>query len=408
MNPTFRLDNRTLGLILSGRAAEAGLESFSAGEWEALSKRAQAEGVGPLLYWALSRSGSGSSIPEPARDFLRLTCAATRIRNQALFAGLAGLLPLFRRAGIPVVLLKGACYALTIYPDPGLRPMGDVDLLLPRLKLAEAARIARSQGFVDAAPEAAPGLRDLLNHEVCLRRAGPQPVTLELHHSLVADRTFTYAVPVDWFWQQTEALKSSRAGFGRVLILTPTAQALYAAAHAMLQHGGETAPLRWFHDLDLLIRHYRGRLDWELLLAQARKFEWGSALEAALAQTAACFDTPVPEGVLAALAASPDRHRELVAMKQARPETHLLLEGRKLLSLNGYGRLRLALALAFPSPAYMRWRYHLDNPWALPLWYALRWWGIFKDALRTLAVLAHKVRPASRDPLFLPGKTKNL
>lgn len=388
--------NHTLGLILSGRSAEAGLESFSAGDWEALSKRAHAEGVGPLLYWTLSRSGSGSSVPASTRDFLRLTYAATRIRNQAIFSELANLLPLFHRAGIPVVLLKGACYALTIYPDPGLRPMGDADLLAPRLKLAEAVRIARSQGFVDAVPEAAPGLRDLLNHEVCLRRAGPQPVTLELHHSLVADRTFTYAVPVDWFWQQTEALKSSRAGFGRVLILTPTAQVLYAAAHAMLQHGGETAPLRWFRDLDLLIRHYRDRLDWELLLSQARKFEWGSALEAALAQTVAYFATPVPEGVRAALAASPDHYRDLVAMKQERPATHILLEGRKLLSLNAYGRFRLALALAFPTPAYMRWRYGLDTSRALPLWYVLRWWGIFKDALRTLAVLAQKVRPASR------------
>ncbi len=388
--------HQTLGLILSGRAAAAGLESFSAGEWEALSKQAHAEGVGPLLYRALSRSESGSSIPASTWDFLRLVYAATRIRNQAIFSELASLLPLFHRAGIPVVLLKGACFALTVYPDPGLRPMGDADLLVPRLKLAEAVRIARSQGFVDAAPEAAPGLRDLLNHEICLRRAGPQPVTLELHHSLVAERTFTYAVPVDWFWQQTEALKSSRAGFGQAWMLTPTAQVLYAAAHAMLQHGGEIAPLRWFYDLDLLIRHYRDRLDWELLLSQARKFEWGSALEAALAQTVAYFATPVPDPVRAALVGSPDRHRELVALKQQRPPTHILLEGQKLMSLGLYGRIRLILALAFPSPAYMRWRYGLDNAWALPLWYVVRWWGIFKDALRTLAALAQKVRLVSR------------
>lgn len=382
------MDNDTLCRILSGRAGDKELASLSAQDWEALSKRAQAEGVGPLLYWALSRPGKGWSVPAPARDFLRLIYAATRIQNQAIFAELEGLLPLFQRAGIPVVLLKGACFAQTIYPDPGLRPMGDVDLLVPVPKLAEAARVAKSRGFVDAVPEAAPGLRDLLNHEICLRKPGSQPVTLELHHSLVADKTFSYAVPVEWFWSQTEPLRASAQGrFGHVLALTPTAQVLYAAAHAMLQHGGHNTPLRWFYDLDLLVRHYQERLDWELLLSQARIFEWGSALEAALAQTTACFATPIPDHVLGALAESLDRHRDLVALKQTCPATHLLLEYQKLRSLNWYGRFRLALALLVPSPAYMRWRYRLKNGWLLPIRYIFRWLGIAVDALRTLGAL---------------------
>jgi hypothetical protein len=382
------MDNRILCLALSGRANDADWASLSAQDWEALSKRAQAEGVGPLLYRALSRPGKGWSVPAPARDFLRLIYAATRIQNQAIFAELEGLLPLFQRAGIPVVLLKGACFAQTVYPDIGLRPMGDVDLLVPGPKLAEAARIAKSRGFVDTVPEAAPGLRDLLNHEICLRKPGPQPVTLELHHSLVADKTFSYAVPVEWFWSQTEPLgASAQAGFGHVLALTPTAQVLYAAAHAMLQHGGQNTPLRWIYDLDRLLRVHAGRVDWELMLSQARKFEWGSALEAALIHTVACFATPIPDGVLAALAESPDRHRGLVALKQTRPATHLLLERQKLMSLNGYGRFRLVLALAFPSPVYMLWRYGLKNGWLLPIRYTFRWLSIAADALRTLGVL---------------------
>ncbi len=67
------------------------------------------------------------------------------------------------------------------------------------------------------------------------------PSLLELHHSLVADKTFTYAVPVDWFWEQTEPLgtSSSQMKFENFLMLTPIAQVLYAASHAMLQHGGK-------------------------------------------------------------------------------------------------------------------------------------------------------------------------
>ncbi len=50
-----------------------------------------------------------------------------------------------------------------------------------------------------------------------------------------------------------------------LLMLTPTAQLLYACAHAMLQHGGRNASLRWMYDLDLLMTVYAETLDWDLL-----------------------------------------------------------------------------------------------------------------------------------------------
>jgi len=43
---------------------------------------------------------------------------------------------------------------------------------------------------------------------------------------------------VDWFWSQTELLGgASQARFENLRMLSPAAQILYAAAHAMLQHG---------------------------------------------------------------------------------------------------------------------------------------------------------------------------
>jgi len=77
----------------------------------------------------------------------------------------------------------------------------------------------------------------------------------------------------------------------------------------------------------------------------------------------------------------------LVALKQTRPATHILEERQKLFSLNGYGKFRLVLALIMPSPAYMRWRYHLKNYWFLPIYYLIRWGGILKDLIFTFKAL---------------------
>ena len=392
-----RIDNPTLSLIISERMQELDWDSFAPADWDGLAGKAHAQGVGPLLYWSLSRSGKFSTLPESARNSLRAIYAGAWIHNQRIFQELEILSRLFSQAEIPVVVLKGACFALTIYPDIGLRPMGDLDLLVPKAKLAEAVEIAKTLGYVDEIPDATPGLRALLNHEIGLQKMGDHPITLELHHSLVADKSFVYAVPVDWFWEQTEALNGpSKDRFENLRMLTPAAQVLYAASHAMLQHGGKNAPLRWFYDIDRLMRLYAGRMDWDLLLSQAKTFEWGSALDAALSQTITYFDTPLPGQARAGLSEQSDRHQQLVALLQNKPATHILEERQKLLSLNWYGRFRLGTALFAPSPAYMRWRYQLKNSWRLPAYYLIRWWGILNDAAQTVLHLAK--RPSITKP----------
>jgi hypothetical protein len=384
MKPVVRqeISLHTLSRIISGRFNEWG--SYSALEWEQLVQLAQAQGVGPLLYLNLSKARKFSCLPETAHNSLRGMYASSWFTNRTIIQELENLASCFSRAGIPAVALKGACLALTVYADASLRPMGDLDVLVPKERLAEAVQIARLMGYVETTPEASAGLTELLNHEICLQKPGQQEITLELHHSLVADKSFTYAVPVDWFWEQTEPLESqAKDSLPGLRVLTPTAQVLYAAAHAMLQHGGRKAPLRWFYDLDLLIRSYSERMDWELLVSQAEKFEWGSALDVALSQANAFFDTPIPASILDRLSHQSDRHRRLVELKQIPPTTHILEERQKLLSLNNYGRFRLVVALIAPNPSYMIWRYQLKSPWLLPLYYPYRWWGILKDAVRT-------------------------
>lgn len=381
------IDRHMLGRLVSGRAAgEVDPGAFSAAEWELWLQAAQMEGVGPLLYWQLRQSGEIATAPGPIRKALSAMYAGTRMSNEQAVAEVKALATRFDRADIPVAALKGICSALTLYPDLGLRPMSDVDLLVPTPDLLEALRIARASGYGGGRPEASPGLDELLSHHVCLSKDSAPFTVLELHDALVAEGAVTYAVPVDWFWSQVEPLPGSEP----LLMLSPTAQLLYASAHAMLQHGGRNTSLRWLYDLDRLIRHYGERIDWDLLVSRARAFEWSSAVSAALAETNACFGTPVPARALAELSGQKDRNTQRVQSLLRRPLTHTLEEYQKLQSLSTYARLWLTLALLAPAPAYMRWRYGLKNNWALPAWYLYRWWGIFKDAVKTLWLVTQK------------------
>jgi len=112
---------------------------------------AVAQRLSPLLWRALATAPPPSPDAEPDADSWRqeLRADAARCRAQALivlplFAD-AGLAPLVA-AGYEPVVMKGA--ALTDrYPEPGLRPMDDVDVLLPRREHDGAIRVLESAGW---------------------------------------------------------------------------------------------------------------------------------------------------------------------------------------------------------------------------------------------------------------------
>lgn len=60
---------------------------------------------------------------------------------------LAEVLEAFRRASIDTIVLKGAALAWTIYPSPSLRPMSDVDLLVPPVAARTAQLLLRQLRF---------------------------------------------------------------------------------------------------------------------------------------------------------------------------------------------------------------------------------------------------------------------
>jgi hypothetical protein len=394
------VDTRLLARLLSGPDAGLDWESFSAEEWSQVVQLAEAEGVGPQLYWALSGSNKVELLPTSLQEHLRAMFVATRLNNEQILREFKLITTRFGQAGIPVVALKGICFALTIYPDIGMRPMADLDLLIPKSQLAEAVKITRELDYLEPVPEAFPGTRALLIHSVDLHKQTAPFIALEIHFSLVAEKSFSYAVPVDWFWTQTEPLRTAAEmpDPEQILMLTPTAQVLYACAHAMLKHGQRNTSLRWFYDIDRLVRVHADRINWELLLSQCMEFKWSSGVYAALSHVMASFDTPIPSHVLDALSQISDRNTELVLTFQQQPATHTLDEYQKFKTLDGKGRLKLILGLVVPGPEYMRWRYGSKNNRTLLYLYLYRWFSIVKDGIRTILYLMKQTDKQAKQP----------
>jgi len=160
MNTTYT----ALCKLLSGRGEQVDWAAFSPQEWNGFARRAEVEGVAPLVYAAL-RTGDGRqetennrhpatpNIPTAAWEQLKSSYYRTAGYNTLLFRELERILAAFERADIPVILLKGAALAQTLYPDPALRPMSDLDLLVHPSAVSSAQRVLEYIGYRITTPE---------------------------------------------------------------------------------------------------------------------------------------------------------------------------------------------------------------------------------------------------------------
>src|SRR5262245_24244234 len=149
--PLTRAECRVLVALAMG-SARLSREEVSDPDlrWADLAAVAARQGVAPLVYRGLDALGPLETLPDGARQ-LRQRCRALYVQNVArntrLFAELERILGPLHRAGIPVILLKGAALTRPLFGDIGLRYMGDLDILVPVDARQRALAVLHTLGY---------------------------------------------------------------------------------------------------------------------------------------------------------------------------------------------------------------------------------------------------------------------
>jgi hypothetical protein len=142
---------------------------------------AEAQGMAPLLLRHMTASGFDT--PETFIRGLKLLGIRHRQSNAILAKSLKDILILLDAEGIPSMVLKGAALCQTLYPQIGLRPMRDIDLLLPKGDVRHAHDLLKRQGF---ATSTVPIPSDHFHLQPLYQTVDGLPVCVELHHGLYA------------------------------------------------------------------------------------------------------------------------------------------------------------------------------------------------------------------------------
>ncbi|WLE98911.1 MAG: nucleotidyltransferase family protein [Candidatus Electrothrix communis] len=180
MAPLLRLCARIEPHPLQQEMLAQACSGFQA--WDDLIQQSEVHGIAPLLLHHLLLAEINP--PDHVLRSLRLLTLRHRQTNILLTETLGRVLTILEVAGIPALVLKGAALCQSLYPEPGLRPMRDIDLLVPWDQALPAHTLLQQHGFQDPSvftPE------DHLHLAALYQEVDGIQVCLELHRSLFPD-----------------------------------------------------------------------------------------------------------------------------------------------------------------------------------------------------------------------------
>ncbi len=304
----------------------------------------------PLVYRNLGADAFDAEVAGRLKGLYRRSWS----HNQLIFKRAAEAISALEGAGIQTLVTKGASLALLSYGDVGVRPMDDVDVLVPLARAGEAIEVLGAAGWKPAHDD--------------------PPAWMRVHHSLGFAGADRGEVDLHWFslWQPASdeplwhASVPLELGGAATRAPSPADQLLLACVHGT--PWSPLPPFRWIADAVTVIRSAGEQLDWDRFVGEAERRRLSVAAAAALAFLREEFGVSVPASVTAGLDAAPATRHERAAFRAAcRPDSPL----RTLrMAWDRYRRLR-DLETGAPPPGsfvgFARRFWGLESVWQLPL-----------------------------------------
>lgn len=222
-NSRYLID--VLRAVLEGTKAPLPYEGVDLG---GLFKAADVHKLAPMVYHGLY----GCGIDEAGLELFREAHRRNMILSVKQEMEAKRLSELFDKAGMDHCFLKG-CHTRKLYPDPSMRSMSDIDVLVRRGCREKAKELLESGGY------------ECIHYDISdddkYKRGG---VCVEIHDGLDADglKNSSY---YDDPWRLTVHVS------GHEYRLAPVHEYLYAAAHAMKHFMNSGAGLRFLVDIRL-------------------------------------------------------------------------------------------------------------------------------------------------------------
>jgi hypothetical protein len=319
-------------------------------DWQGLVRFVMAEQLQGLIFQKIRNR---DDVPEAVRRFLERAYLATVAANTVRIEYLRELDRHLAEAGIIALILKGGALLETVYDDPGLRPMEDIDLLIRPRDLAALGAALNQCGFRPDPVMTAMFSKDNLWIDVH---------TSLMHTGRVPGRSALW--PID----EARVFKDSIPWIEGVTSLRRPDEAthLIFMAHHMIKHS--FSKLVWLVDLHALVRSGNDQF-WETLNQKAVLYHQEKPLALVFFLLDRLFDFPPPQAMAfhpaSGHVAAFDRYLLNFRLRgRSLGDLGVLLWTRCLDTRSE--RCRLMAGTLFPAPDVLEREYPQTRGWSWP------------------------------------------
>ncbi len=263
-------------LIAPARTPDAAvLAAMGQGDWQALTAIARQHRILPLLHARLRDSACAIAVPDAlcaaaADNFTRKTMSTIAARRTLVLAARA-----LSTIAVEPVAMKGAYLAFHAYAEAGMRPLRDIDLLVPLDRAEASYACLLANGFAPVADDIGDIAAYLtVKHQLPALRCALTGTVVELHH-----RAF-HGHPGDPDIADApdfaERLLRRAAGERTITYMGPEHLLLHLIVHSAHDHRFDNGPGIFADVAALLVSH---NIDWPRFWALADRY---AAVRAAL------------------------------------------------------------------------------------------------------------------------------
>ncbi len=259
-------------LFLKNVKSLSATNDLDTSDWKTMREMLQEHRLGPLMHWRLTRECPEVSVPQSLRDFCAKSFKKSTMRSMTLQRELRHLHQAIEPSGFKYVALKGAWLAFHAYPQPALRPLRDLDILVPERNIfdvyqalidAGCRRVYPNKGCIESVAKHARHLPPLwsvlggVTIEPHLRLTTPHPGNEPVSDLANEEMTWTHIV-----YDEVAGVK--------IPYLSPADQLFHLIDHAVYEHKFTNGPLT-ISDLGYLLQSRT--VDWTYFWSLTQKAE---------------------------------------------------------------------------------------------------------------------------------------
>lgn len=372
-NELIEVPEEQLAYIVSILRGETpGLPELSLPQWYGLLRILEWNRILAYVYKRISQMPAGSRPPVEVYNIMKGRYLQSAVTALACERQLKEILSAFQHEEIQFIVLKGIAAAWSLYPDPAMRPVSDIDILVRPGDVAKSGIILEHLGYSCS--------------NKCSR------ISLERYHEekYLRDKSKDCTVEIQWNiypCYSINVLADTRPLFARAVkvdmhgvsfdTLHPVDALIFSSNHMVYGHGSVGIRLSWIMDTAFLCNMLKQPDDWIKLENRSIDYMARGPVEKALKMAQHWSGLRIPDDFGDFSRWPEPSARELLLgefIRTGNPVTGLKFAFSTQRSARG--KLRYLISVAFPPADSIAKSYSVKSKWQLPAAYVRRWIGM--------------------------------